>query len=102
MSTAEPKNDLQAIYEQLLAGDESARERLIVAAMPLARHVAKSKSYKQWDDTIGNAYLALVRFVNRLAPPAVRNIGQVIAAAVRNSTLDFNAEDRLLGYCARH
>jgi RNA polymerase sigma factor (sigma-70 family) len=94
------KTPLDEIYGELIAGDESARERLIGAALPLARMVAGRQEFCRGDtdDLIGQAYLVLTETVQRLdvSRPG-DNIRSLLITAIRNRLSDYVAEDCLIG-----
>jgi RNA polymerase sigma factor (sigma-70 family) len=91
---------LAEIYAELLAGDESARERLIVAAMPVVRMVANREEFSRsdTDDLVGQGYLIATEFVQNLntAEP-YDNLRSTLITALRRKLKDYSGEDCLIG-----
>lgn len=95
--------DLQAIYEELVAGDETARNRLIEAAMPLAISLAKLYTFRrgQREELISCAYVGLCSVAATLKP-GCNDIGAFISSSLRRRIWDSVLEDSMISTSARN
>lgn len=103
----ESKPDLNAIYRELLAGDATARERLILAAMPIAdlaaRHVKSRNSDARpisLDDLQSEATVAIIEFIDKRSAPQIFLCAAIFQAAKR-ALLDHCINNMIVGPSAR-
>jgi RNA polymerase sigma-70 factor (ECF subfamily) len=96
MSRDDATTAIQVWLDRLRAGDDSAREALIVAAAErlsrLARKMLRDfpvvRRWEETDDVLQNALLRLDRSLRSVRPPTPRDFFRLAAAQIRRELID--------------